>query len=58
MGGRGGGTLHFISKKVGIHPAVKLCERPWGGGGGGGGGWEVRLRGLAAELMGNGRGLC
>ena len=55
MGGGGTPTFHcLLSKKVGIHPAVKLCERPWGWGGWG---WEVRLRGLAAEWMGNGRGM-
>ena len=52
-GGGGTPTFHcLLSKKVGIHPAVKDL-----GGGGGLWGWEVRLRGLAAEWMGNGRGL-
>ena len=46
MGGEGGGgtpTFHcLLSKKVGIHPAVKLCERPWGGG------WTVGVGGATA----------
>ena len=46
-GGGGGGTPTFhclLSKKVGIHPAVKLCKRPCGGGGG----WTVGVGGATA----------